>query len=271
VTGAGGAAAGGVEAQLRHDVAVSCRILGHRGVTRGAFGHVSARVPGTDRILIKGRGPGEAALEFTRPRDVITLDLHGRVLEGADGIDSPNETAMHLAVYRARPEVGSVIHTHPDWVVVLTACRKPLLPLFGAYNPPAMRLAVEGLPVYPRSVTIVDDQLGAEFMAVMGDRPACLLHGHGLTTAGPTVQAATATSLAVLELARLNVLAYGIGQPEPVPAEDIAEYRARWREEEQRGAGRRPSRSPAAWRYELRLLERAGLYPLEDAPGDAPA
>ena len=43
--------------ELRKKVALSCRIIGNRGVTKGAFGHVSARIPGTDRILIKSKGP----------------------------------------------------------------------------------------------------------------------------------------------------------------------------------------------------------------------
>src|SRR5574341_1270554 len=117
------------------------------GVTKGAFGHVSARIPGTDRILIKSKGPNEAALEFTKEKYVITIDLTGTVLEASQGLEAPQETAMHLAVYKARPEVMSVIHTHPDWVVVLTACEKPLLPIYAAYNPPSMRLLLEGIPL----------------------------------------------------------------------------------------------------------------------------
>src|SRR2546425_5529848 len=95
--------------ELRKRVALSCRIIGNRGVTKGSFGHVSARIPGTDRILIKSKGPDEEALEFATTRDVITIDIEGAVLEAPNGLEAPNETAMHLAVYRARPEVMSVI------------------------------------------------------------------------------------------------------------------------------------------------------------------
>jgi ribulose-5-phosphate 4-epimerase/fuculose-1-phosphate aldolase len=105
--------------ELTKQVMFSCRMMGDRGVTRGAFGHVSARIPGTDRILIKSKGPSEAALEFTTDKDIITIDIKGNVLKASKGLDAPQETAMHLAVYRSRPEVMSVIHTHPDWVVSL--------------------------------------------------------------------------------------------------------------------------------------------------------
>jgi ribulose-5-phosphate 4-epimerase/fuculose-1-phosphate aldolase len=118
--------------QLTKQVVFSCRIMGDRGVTRGAFGHVSARIPGTDRILIKSKGPNEEALEFTTEKDIIMIDIKGNVLKAAKGKDAPQETAMHLAVYRARGEVMSVIHAHPDWVVALTAAEKPLLPIYAA-------------------------------------------------------------------------------------------------------------------------------------------
>ncbi len=115
--------------KLREKVALSCRMLGKSRVTRGASGHVSARIPGTDRVLIKSKGPDEAPFEFARKRDIITLDLRGKVLEASKGLEAPHETDMHLAVYRARSDVMSVIHTHPDWVVALTACEEPLLPI----------------------------------------------------------------------------------------------------------------------------------------------
>ncbi|HWP60873.1 MAG TPA: class II aldolase/adducin family protein [Candidatus Acidoferrales bacterium] len=243
---------------LRKQVALSCRILGARGVTKGSFGHVSVRIPGTDRILIKAKGPDEEALEFARERDIITIDLDGKVLEAPKGLDSPNETAMHLAVYRKRPEVQSVIHTHPDWVVALTACDKPLLPIYAAYNPPGLRLLIEGIPVYQRSVTIVDDELGEDFMRAMGDKKVCLLTGHGMTTAGSSVEEATLISLNVFELARMNYLAYAIGDPKPIPQQDLEEYKQRWaRGQRARLQGPSSTGEHADWRYNVKLLKKS--------------
>jgi len=239
--------------ELRKKVALSCRMMGSGGVTQGAFGHVSARIPGTDRILIKSKGPSEAPLEFATEKDIITIDLKGKVLEASKGLEAPQETEMHLAVYKARPEVMSVIHTHPDWVVVLTACEKPLVPIYGAYNPPSMRLLLEGIPLYPRSVTIVNEELAEDFIKVMGDKKACLLLGHGMTTAGKSIEEATAISLNVYELARMNYLAYAIGEPKPVPEEDLLEYKRRW----ERGFRRRlEEEEPSAWRAHKRLLQK---------------
>jgi len=243
--------------ELKKKVALSCRVLGKLRVTLGSLGHVSARIPGTDRILIKSKGPNEAALEFATERDIITIDLSGKVLEAPKGLDSPHETAMHLAVYRARPEVMSVIHTHPDWVVALTASEKPLLPIYAAYNPPGLRLLMEGIPVYPRSITIIDDELGSDFMRAMGNKKACLLLGHGMTTAGKDVEEATTISMNLFELARMNYLAYSIGNPKPIPEDDLKEYERRW----EQGVRRRlegPSSTGESsdWRYYKKLVEK---------------
>jgi len=238
--------------QLTNEVMFSCRIMGDRGVTRGAFGHVSARIPGTDRILIKSKGPAEEGLEFATEKDIITIDMKGNVLKADKGKDAPQETAMHLAVYRARPEVMSVIHTHPDWVVALTASERPLLPIYAAYNPPGLKLLLEGIPLYGRSVTIINDELGQDFMQTMGSKNACLLLGHGMTTAGVSVQDATLITLNVFELARLNYMAYAIGTPKPIPQRDIEEYSTRWRNRARKVdavKGEHPD-----WRYFKKLL-----------------
>ena len=240
---------------LRKKVALSCRIVGGQGLTRGSLGHVSARIPGTNRVLIKGKGVDEEAVEFAREKDIITVDLEGRVLEARKGIEAPNETAMHLIIYRKRPEVMSVIHTHPDWIVALTACDKPLIPLYAAYNPAGMRLVLDGIPIYPRSVTIVNRELAEDFMRTMGEKKACLLIGHGMTVAGGSVEEATVISLNLYEVARVHGMAYAIGQPRPIPEADIFEYKRRT--ERQEGPFRNSSsRFLSDWRYQLKLLQR---------------
>jgi ribulose-5-phosphate 4-epimerase/fuculose-1-phosphate aldolase len=241
--------------ELREKVVLSCRMIGSRGVSRGSFGHVSARIPGAeDRILIKAKGPDEEALEFATDRDIITLDLQGRVLEAPSGLQAPAETAMHLAIYRARPEINSVIHSHPLWVVVLTACDKPLVGIYGAYDgDAALRLLEDGLPTFQDSRTITDDALAAEFMQVMGNRRACLLRGHGMTVAGRSVEDATMTSLTIHELAQANYMAYAVGTPLAVP--DLDAHRARWTGGRQNGGAVNAAGEPFIWRYNKRLLD----------------
>ncbi len=236
---------------------MSSRIIGVRGVTLGSFWHVSARIPGTDQVLIKAKGPDQEALEFAEPKDVITIDIEGGVIEAPAGLQPPNETAMHLAVYRARPEVMSVIHSHPDWVVALTACDLPVIPIFGAYDPPGMRMAASQIPIYPRAVTIIDDELGEDFMRTMGEADVCFLRGHGMTTAGRSVEDCTSRTLTAYELARMNYLAYAVGDPRPIDDADIDEYARRQGDgRSRRPRGQSSTGESAFWRYNRKLLAR---------------
>ena len=243
--------------ELKEQVAMSSRIIGIRGVTRGSFGHVSARIPGTDQVLIKAKGPDQEALEFAEPKDIITIDIEGGVIEAPEGLQPPNETAMHLAVYRARPEVMSVIHSHPDWVVALTACGLPIKTIYGAYDPPGMRISANGIPVYPRAVTIIDDELGEDFMRTMGDNDVCFLRGHGMTTAGRSVEDCTSRTLTAYELARMNYLAYAVGDPQPIDERDIEEYARRQSDgRSRRPRGQSSTGESSFWRYNRKLLAR---------------
>ncbi len=203
-------------------VALSSRILGKLDLTKSTSGHVSARVAGTDTFWIRARGPAETGVRFTRPGDVILVDRDGKKLEGSDELDPPQEVYIHSWLYRSRADVHSVIHIHPATVVLFTICRKPLLPIYGAYDPTSIRLLMQGIPTYERSITVSNDELGQEFAQVMGDKPACLMRGHGITTAGPSVEEATITAIKLNELAEMNYRASLLGTPHPIPDEEIA-------------------------------------------------
>lgn len=246
-------------AKLRSDVALSCRILGREGVSRMAFGHVSARVD-QGHLLIKARGPEEEALELVTERDVISVDADGHTLEETTGLTPPNEVAIHTSMYRARPDVGAVIHVHPSWVVALAASGRELVPLYGAYDPSGLRLAREGIPVYQRSVLISTPGLGAEVATTLGHRRVCVLKGHGIVAVGLDVEEATANALALFELARLNWLAYAVGQPAPIEAADGESFDARL--QSQRGRARRADGDTPLWHYYKRKLTGDDPAPL---------
>ena len=207
----------------RTTVAQACRILAAEGLVEGVLGHVSARA-GEDRMLIRCRGAAERGLMFTTEQDVRTADLDGALIGAADGYAVPNELPIHGELLRARPDVNAVVHAHPPAVLLCGLAGLELRPAFGAYNIPAMRMALEGVPVYPRSVLIRRPELAHEMIAAMGDRPVCVLKGHGITVTGASVEEAVVRALnlnalatVTLELARLGA------RPEPIPAEDAAE------------------------------------------------
>jgi 3,4-dihydroxyphthalate decarboxylase len=209
--------------QLREKVAIACRILAREGLVEGILGHVSARVD-ADRLLIRCRGPHERGLAFTTAADVRLVDLDGEGAELAGGYSAPKELPIHAETYRARPEVGSVVHAHPRSALIWGLAGLEARPVFGAYNIPALRMALDGVPVFPRSILITRRELAAEMLAAMKGGPFCVLRGHGITVTGDTVEQATvrAVDLHVLLDVTVQLAQLGAG-PEPVPAADIAE------------------------------------------------
>ena len=235
--------------KLRELVAQSCRILGKLNLTKEPSGHVSARVPGESQVLIKARGPEESGLRFVGARDIITVDFNGKKLAGDDGLDVPQEVFIHTWLYKTRPDVQCVVHVHPLTVVLFTICNKPIEPLYGAYDPSGLRLVVEGLATYPRSITVSNEKLGEEFAKAMGNKQACLMRGHGITSAGPDVQDATLTAIKLNDAAVINYQANLLGTPQPIVQEDIDFLVGK-----SRGGSSKSVHANSNWRYYCKLL-----------------
>ena len=233
-----------VDHDARELVAKSCRILGGLGLTKAATGHVSQRAPDGKHVLIRARGWDEIGVRYTTADQIIMVDLDGNKVDGADGLAAPQEVHLHTVLYRNRPEVQSVVHVHPPTVVLFTICDVPLEPLYGGYDPGSLDLLLDGFSTYGRSITINSADLAREFGSAMGDRNVCLMRGHGVTTAGATVEEATVTVIRLNELAEMNYRARLLGNARPIPDEDIAEFKRRW--------AKRKQPSPhlqSTWRY----------------------
>jgi L-fuculose-phosphate aldolase len=107
---------------------------------------------------------------------------------------------------------------------------------------------MEGLASYSRSITVSNEKLGEEFAEAMGEKPACLMRGHGITTAGAGVEEATLTAIKLNELAEVNYRASLLGNPQPIAQEDIDIILGPTRRQ------RSPTHSLSNWRYYCRLL-----------------
>jgi L-fuculose-phosphate aldolase len=196
-------------------------VLGALGLARGATGHVSARLPATNRLFIRARGP-ESAVRKTTIDHIIEVDSDGDVVHASAGLAAPFEVFIHTAIMRARPDVHAVVHAHPAKVVLFTVCDTPLQPIYGAFDPRGLDLALDGIPTYPRSILVSTPELGAEFAGVMGEANACLLRGHGIATAGRSVEEATLDAIALNELAIMNYEAHLLGEPRDIADDDKA-------------------------------------------------
>jgi len=204
-------------------VALGCRILAARGLVDGVLGHISARV-GPASLLVRCRGPQERGVARTRPDDIRLVDLDGNHLEDSGGWQVPKELPIHTRVLATRPDVGAVVHAHPPSVLLCGLAEVPLRPVFGAYNIPAMRLAADGVPVYGRSILIARAELADEMLAAMGERPVCILRGHGITVTGQSVEQAVVRAVDLDALCQITLRLAQLGaNPPEVPEADRAE------------------------------------------------
>jgi ribulose-5-phosphate 4-epimerase/fuculose-1-phosphate aldolase len=178
---------------LRADVATANRILERFGLSH-AFGHASARIPGTNTfILPTRRSPGLA-----RAQDLLVIDTDGRKLEGEGEPNS--EFWIHARVYAARPDVGGVVHAHPPACVCLTQIGQPHRVVHNQGG-----IFVEGVPEYSRVGLIRSRELGDLVAGVLGGGNAVMMRAHGITTAFEDVKTATIAACFLEESSALQL------------------------------------------------------------------
>jgi 3,4-dihydroxyphthalate decarboxylase len=221
---------------------------------------VSARVPGETRCLIRARGSAETGLRYTTREEVILVDFDGKLVDGRDGLSVPIEVFIHTALYRAQPEINSVIHIHPATVVLFTICDEPLLPVIGSFSPPALELVTANkISRYDRSILIRDPLLGGELARTMAETSVCLMRGHGITSIGRDVPEATVNAIHLNELADINYRARLLGTPRPICDDDLAFF-AELHQSARARSGHRPGPGVySLWRYYVRRLAEIGL------------
>ena len=179
--------------ELRRDVAVANRIIERLGLSN-AFGHASARVPGTDRFLFPTRrSPG-----FADENALLVLDTDGQLISGTG---TPNsELWIHARAYAARPELGAVVHAHPPACVCLTQIGQSHRIVHnqgGAF--------LDGVAEYDPIGLIRTRALGDALAARLGSRVAVMMRGHGITTAAADVRTATVAACFLEESAALQL------------------------------------------------------------------
>ncbi len=178
---------------LRQDVATANRILERFGLSH-AFGHASARVPGTNTFLLPTRrspGLAEAA-------DLLVIDTEGRIVSGEGEPNS--EFWIHARMYAARADVGGVAHAHPPACVCLTQIGEPHRVV---HNQGA--IFAESVPEYSRVGLIRSRELGDLLAKVVGSGKAAMMRGHGITTAFPDIRTATVAAIYLEESAALQL------------------------------------------------------------------
>jgi ribulose-5-phosphate 4-epimerase/fuculose-1-phosphate aldolase len=222
VAGQRGHDGGAAESELRQLVATAGRVLYQQGLT-DYLGHCSARVPGSDRVVIKPkhsktvRSPGELG-----PDDMIVIDLDGNLVEGSDA--PPAECFIHTEIYRARPDVQAVAHTHQRAATLLGVTGAELLPVL---HVPAVLTDGGTMPTWPCPLLVTSPELGRKLAAALGTAGLCHLQGHGIVSVAADIRRAAVTAIAVEQLAEANLTILQTGlSPRVITPGELDELRS---------------------------------------------
>ena len=205
--------------QLRLEVVESARAMHRSGLVVGSSGNVSARVHGEELLAITTAGKDYETMGLD---EVVVTDFEGDAVEG-DGLPS-TEMLMHVAIYRARPDVRAVMHTHSVYASALAVAGEPLPPLID-----------EMVIVLGDSIQVSDyafpatEELGDAVVAALGERNAALIRNHGLVGVGSSLAEALHVCQLAEHIAHIYAAAKTLGTPKPLPEEAIATETALFR------------------------------------------
>ena len=204
--------AGPVGEALLDDLVAANRILAYQGVF-DAYGHVSVRHPDDPSRYLSSRSLAPALVTAS---DIIEYDLDSAPVD-ANGRASVLERFIHGEIYKARPDVNAVVHSHSPTVIPFGITRVPLKPVFhmAAFLHP-------GVPVWDirtvqdpaaSAMLVRNAVIGKSLAQALGDKPVALMRGHGNVVVAADVRLAVRNAIYTEINARLQAIAIGLGGP----------------------------------------------------------
>ncbi|MBV9544145.1 MAG: class II aldolase/adducin family protein [Chloroflexi bacterium] len=205
------------EHEQRELLATACHILYRLGLS-DYLGHPSVRLD-DERVLIKPKhSPRITGMDSMHAEDMILIDLDGEALSGDDG--PPSERFIHTEIYKMRPDVRSVVHTHQPMATLLGIVGLPILPLLHVESAVVEQQPV---PTFSCAELIVNQDLGQRVALALGSHKVCHLQGHGIVSVAESVQGATLGAIHLERLAEVNYRAAQLGrEPRVIPPNELA-------------------------------------------------
>jgi L-ribulose-5-phosphate 4-epimerase len=207
--------------QLRNEI---CRLhaeLPRNNLVAWTSGNVSGRDPETGFVVIK---PSGVPYDKLTPENMVVVNLDGKVVEGK--LIPSSDTFAHIYVYRYRPDVNGMVHTHSTFATAWAAVGRPI---------PAVLTAIcdefgGQIPVGAYA-KIGGNEIGQEILRSIGSSPAILMKNHGVFTVGRTPEEAVKAAVMIEDVARTVFYALQLGQLDEIPAEEVARAHRRYLEE----------------------------------------
>ena len=181
-------------------------------------GNVSARDAESGLVVIKASG---IRYEELRPEHMVVVDLEGNIVEG--NFKPSSDTASHLYIYKHRPDVGGVVHTHSPYATAFAAVGKPI---------PCVLTAIAdefGGPIPCGGFALIGDEaIGKILIDSIGRSSAVLLKNHGVFTIGKDARSAVKAAVMTEDNAKTVWLAMQIGTPDEIPQADVEKLHDRY-------------------------------------------
>jgi len=207
--------------RLRHQIYRLNMELPRHNLVAWTSGNVSGRDPKSGLVVIKPSGVPYSELSA---ENMVVVDLDGNVIEGL--LKPSSDTFAHVYVYRHRPEINGVVHTHSTFATAWAAAGKPI---------PAVLTAIcdeFGGPIpLGAYAKIGGDEIGQEIIRSTGSSPAILMKNHGVFSIGKTPLEAVKAAVMVEDVARTVFYAMQLGQPDEIPPDEVARAHRRYLEE----------------------------------------
>lgn len=199
--------------QYAAQIAKAIRVCNHADIM-DFNGHVSVREPGTNIMWINNRHASRSTLTEA---DIVPFDIVAGKRIG-EGIEPPSEWYIHAEIYKRRPDVGGIVHSHPEHMLVLSGAGITLRPVtsVGTFMPET------GAAFFDAAVLINTQQRGEALAKAIGEAPIVVLRQHGTVTVGKSPEEAVVRMLCAENNARIQMKILDCGQPHYIVGEELA-------------------------------------------------
>jgi L-fuculose-phosphate aldolase len=192
---------------IKEQLIVAGKVLVAQGQDDFTRGHISFRLPDNPGLFfMKAHSIG---LDEITMQNILTIDLEGNVVAGTARRHS--EVYIHSEIFKARPDINCVIHTHPTYTIALSATGRPLK----CYSQPGA-LFYDALGTYDDTINLIRTHaMGAGVARALGRGRGVLLKNHGVVVTGATIAEAVIGTIMLENGAMVQLLVEAVGDPAP--------------------------------------------------------
>jgi L-fuculose-phosphate aldolase len=205
--------------QIKQKLILAGKVLVIEGQDDFTRGHISMRLPDNPSLFFMK--PHSVGLDEITMENILTIDLEGNVVAGKARRHS--EVYIHSEIFKARPDVHSILHTHPPYSIALSATGRPIR----AYSQPGA-LFSESVGIYSDTINLIrTHEMGAGVAKALGPHPAVLLKNHGVVLAAASIEEVVIRTIMLENAAMIQMIVEAAGDAAPeFPRADIEKLKS---------------------------------------------